>query len=172
MKLSELKFKVVTGTAERNRAIQEAVFAKGGRWCVDSPGFLVLDAYSLAHNANAYGNNYPHLTHSSSLSHFAAELDAPEVTFPQALDLIAQVEVPEPKFPFKLKDECMVRDRGSQSGWKLSIFSHASALVFHTVGNGYCHVAKLNEKFLGKHDDPPEYWGLENGKPVCFRSAK
>ena len=32
MKLSELKFKVITGSKERNELIQEALFKKGGKW--------------------------------------------------------------------------------------------------------------------------------------------
>lgn len=89
MKLSELKFKVITGTEERNRAMQEALFAKGGAWRGTLSGIGHLDSMALVFNHSM-----------TKISEYwfedFAETSEPEVTFQEALDLIAQVEV-EPK---------------------------------------------------------------------------
>jgi len=170
MKLSELKFKVITGTPERNRAIQEALFAKGGEWTA-GVGRKIRDlgARSLAHNAEVFGKKFPNLSYGGSLSHFAEKLFAPEVTFQQALDLISQVEMPEPEFPFKPKDWCMVTDPGAPYGWKLAIYSNIADGAFQCIGNYYKRIAPLDEKMLGAIGKPAEWWEIKDGKPKLMR---
>ena len=82
MKLSELKFKVITGTTERNEAIQKALFAKGVIW--SSSQGVKRNLMYLAVN--------PKLVGGVDIKWFVHEIKAPEVTFEQALELIAQVE--------------------------------------------------------------------------------
>ena len=80
MKKSELKFKVYTGTKERNRAIAEAT---------DSSH--VIDGSTVVYVVD--GAICGFVTPSRGVE------SLPEVTLPQALDLIAQVE-PEPDGEF------------------------------------------------------------------------
>ena len=90
MKLNELNFKVITGTENRNRAIQEALFEKGGKWQnIKTNDTQLLDAMYLAY-APKKG-----LSYGLSIENFI-ESDFSEVTFNQALDLIKQVK-PENK---------------------------------------------------------------------------
>ena len=170
MKLSELRFKVITGTPGRNRAIQEALFAKSGEW-IAGVGRKIqeLDAESLAHNAEAFGKKFPGLSYGGSLSHFAEELIAPEVTFQQALDLIAQVDEPEPEFPFKPKDWCMVTEPGAPYGWKLAIYSNIADRAFQCIGSYYKRIAPLDEKMLGVVGSPAEWWEIKDSKPKLMR---
>ena len=179
MKLSDLKFKVITGTPERNRAIQEALFAKGGCWTeTGSKTIKRLDAFCLSHNLNTRTpmilNN---LSWDDGFSAFEI-LDAPEVTFQQALDLIAQVEVPEPEFDIKLRDEVLVRD-ASDGFWEICHFARFEksnyGLSFKAFSlENFSKIMKYagNEKYHGTDDTPPKWWEVENGKPVLRRKGE
>ena len=175
MKLSELKFKVITGTEERNRAIQEALATKGKvimatlkitKW--------VLDATHLAYNAKVFGHFYPGLSYdtTNSLDHFVKEVDAPEVTFQQALDLISQVGEPEPEFPFKPFDR-VIRGCVNFNGWLPDFFSHTANGFFYTIGSDKCikKVAKFegNESVAASLDTPEQWWEICNGIPKLMR---
>jgi len=179
MKLSELSFKVITGTEERNRAIQEALFAKGGAWCNDEKEVKRLDAVQLSYNAKLKtdrvecrlnGLRYSGMRFSPK--HFFNEVIAPEVTFQQALDMIAQVEEPQPEFPLKPKDWCMVTDKNSIFGWKLAVYSHIVAGVFHCVGSQYDMIAQFDEQLIGVGKWPKEWWEIKDGKPVLVKRGK
>lgn len=180
MKLSELSFKVITGTEERNRAIQEALFAKGGEWTAGvGRKILELGAESLAHNVEVFGKKIPNLSYGGFLSHFANELIAPEVTFQQALDLIAQVEMPEPEFPFKPFDKIIAAYDGySSSNWVPEFFSLLIRGSFWTMNRMQAPImiAKYegNENLLGESimREPAEWWEIKDGKPVLVKRDK
>jgi len=96
-------------------------------------------------------------------------IEAPEVTFQQALDLIRQVEEPEPEFPFKPKDWCMATDPGAPYGWKLAIYSNIADCAFQCIGSYYKRIAPLDEKMLGVVGNPAEWWEIKDGKPKLMR---
>ncbi len=173
MKLSELSFKVITGTEERNRAIQEALFAKGGVWINSRQMVRELNAMSLAYNAKTDDCKYPNLTHGSGLYHFFNEIIAPEVTLQQALNLIAQVEEPQPEFPFKPLDK-IIRSYSDSYGWLPDFFSHCDRLNLYAVGtvNGIGRLAKFegNEQCIANTNNPPEWWEIKDGKPVLVKN--
>ena len=88
MQLSELKFKVITITEERNIAIQEALFKKGATWCGGDTKIRHTCAFSLAYNASWLDGEFKNnLTFSSDMPNFN-DIKTPEVTYQQALDLI------------------------------------------------------------------------------------
>jgi len=166
MKLSELKFKVITGTPGRNRIIIQELINKG------QIGLQVSDyddAKFIVYNARIDGKCVPWIATGSSIESFVMLIEAPEVTFQQALDLIRQVEEPEPEFPFKPKDWCMATDPGAPYGWKLAIYSNIADCAFQCIGSYYKRIAPLDEKMLGVVGNPAEWWEIKDGKPKLMR---
>ncbi|OQB43816.1 MAG: hypothetical protein BWY02_02979 [bacterium ADurb.Bin157] len=186
MKLSELSFKVITGTEERNRAIQEALFAKGGVWCNDEKEVKNLDAVQLSYNAKLKtdrvecrldGLQYSGMRFSPK--HFFNEVIAPEVTFHQALDLIAQVDDPQPEFSFKPFDKIIAAYDGySSTNWVPEFFSLLIRGSFWTMNRMQAPImiAKYegNENLLGESimRKPAEWWEIKDGKPVLVKRDK
>jgi len=164
MELSELKFKVVTGTGFRNRSLVDAVYQKGSM-LIHNPDHKMY----LAYNATVDGHFREGWVSGSDLGEFVNVIDAPEVTFQQALDLISQVREREPEFPFKPKDWCMATDPGAPYGWKLAIYSNIDDCEFQCIGSYYKRIAPLDEKMLGAIGKPAEWWEIKDGKPKLMR---
>ena len=167
MKLSELKFKVITGTPGRNRNIIQGLINKGQVGLRQVSDYD--DAKFIVYNARIDGKCVPWIATGSSIESFVMLIEAPEVTFQQALDLISQVEMPEPEFPFKPKDWCMVTDKGASFGWKLAIYSNVADRKFQCVGSHYERIAPLDEKMLGVIGNPAEWWEICDGIPKLMR---
>jgi len=167
MKLSELKFKVITGTPGRNRIIIQELINKGQIGLRQVSDYD--DAKFIVYNARIDGKCVPWIATGSSIESFVMLIEAPEVTFQQALDLIRQVEEPEPEFPFKPKDWCMATDPGAPYGWKLAIYSNIADCAFQCIGSYYKRIAPLDEKMLGVVGNPAEWWEIKDGKPKLMR---
>lgn len=167
MKLSELKFKVITGTPERNLAVTNAMARIKPQLVTNEPShaqYLRAAWLDFEMGSEAY-----RVVQAFSDMKFFDEDVHPEYTLPHLLNLIAQVEAPQPEFPFKAKDWCMGRD-GETSYWRLGIFSHATkGNSFKTTGNAYYQIAKLDENLLGTAEAPDEWWENEDGKLVLRR---
>ena len=121
MKLEELKFKTITGTAQRNRVIQEALFKKGGSWWDDSTCISDLRSFCLSYNQNS--DTKSKLTCQYKLDDYLL-ISAPEFTFQQVLYLIEQVEF-EPKFDIKFQEDILCRDSKNEE-WVWNKFGHIS----------------------------------------------
>ena len=167
MELSELKFKVITGTPERNRNIIQGLINKGQVGLRQVSDYD--DAKFIVYNARIDGKYVPWIATGSSIESFVMLIEAPEVTFQQALDLISQVREPEPEFPFKPKDWCMATDPGAPYGWKLAIYSNIADCAFQCIGSYYKRIAPLDEKMLGAIGKPAEWWEIKDGKPKLMR---
>ena len=170
MKLSELKFKVITGTPGRNRNIIQGLINKGQVGLRQVSDYD--DAKFIVYNARIDGKCVPWIATGSSIESFVMLIEAPEVTFQQALDLIGQVEMPEPEFPFKPFDR-VVRGCVGSNGWLPDFFSHTANGFFYTIGSDKCieKVAKFegNESVAASLNTPEQWWEIRDGKPKLMR---
>lgn len=174
MRLEDLKFKVITGTMGRNSAIQKALFEKGGSWCDGSTLKAHLGSDFLGFNTiNSQGHFKKGLIYGYLVERFNGCLSN-EVTFRQALDLIAQVEVPEPEFDIKLRDEVLARD-DNDCVWGLADFAYIlnHANYFACKGcSSYRKIIKATDesiKLLGTAHTPDGWWECKNGNHIWIK---
>lgn len=163
MKPTDLNFKVLTPTPERASKLLAALTRAG----VDYSTQLrpeIAQAMSLFKGRFGFwvcpfGNNG-----------FDNE-PLPEVTFTEALELLAQVEAPTPTFDIKLRDEVLCRDTPAGT-WEIKHFARTGELKeFRTFGTYYGQMVKYkgNEHLHGTGTTPDGWWEVENGKPVWRR---
>lgn len=159
MKLTDLNFKVLTPTPERVRKLLAALTKAGIRYA----------EYATESTAIAIEEGLFNFWRSSDVTCFDKD-PMPEVTFAQALELLAQVEAPTSTFDIKLEDRVLVRD-DNQYPWKYRIYTRVGKKAFHTIGEIWYKLIpfKGNEHLHGETTTPDGWWEVENGQPVWRR---
>lgn len=110
---------------------------------------------------------------STSSSQYFCSWTEPLMSYEQALDLIAQVEKPEPVPEFDIKpfDRVICRCKEKNARWNCDFFNFMERNIiyvvgFHTGTGMQVIKADGNEHLIGTADTPPGWWECENGKPV------
>lgn len=160
MKPTDLNFKVLTPTPERARKLLAALARVNIRYA----------KYATEPAAVAVEKGHFSFWHPRVVSTFDND-PLPELTFTEALELLAQVEAPTPTFDIKLRDEVLCRD-GSEGTWEIKVFARLTDLhLFMTYDSFYRQLIpfKGNEHLHGKTTMPDGWWEVEDGQPVWRR---
>jgi hypothetical protein len=169
----DLRFKCVVSNAEDEKRLRFALLAKGYSMTYVNPGHSFRMCFISFREGKLFGND--------ALA-FCSE-KCPLVTYEQALDLIAQVEKPEPvpEFDIKPLQPVLWKQKPKIKGindtvWHLDFYADRMNMFnFACVGNinADCllpynsNTATLNNDFYY----PEGWWECKDGKPVWV-SAK
>jgi hypothetical protein len=158
MKLTDLNFRILTPTPERARKLLDALTRAGVSYSTQLKPERA-QAISLRNGHFSFWR-FP------GVDGFDND-PLPELTFTEALELLAQVEAPTPTFDIKLRDEVLCR-HSPIFEWNFKIFTRVTEDYFSTTGHVYEQLIpfKGNEHLHGETTTPDGWWEVESGQPV------
>jgi hypothetical protein len=158
MKLTDLNFRILTPTPERACKLLAALTRAGVSYSTHLKP-ETAQAMSLCNGHFSFWR-FP------GVDGFDND-PLPELTFTEALELLAQVEAPTPTFDIKLRDEVLCR-HSPIFEWNFKIFTRVTEDYFSTTGHVYEQLIpfKGNEHLHGETTTPDGWWEVESGQPV------
>jgi len=168
MKLEELNIKVITGNEVRNKTIQAEFNKKGGRYFPNTINSNNLSKF----NALAIFITHEMISITKDIDIFLQN-ELTETPFDDAIEMINNLEDPQPEFDIKQLQDVLVRD-DIQNVWYLHRFIRTDNIRFIADNNRYTQLIpfKGNETLILTNTNVTEWWEVEDGEEILKREKQ